>query len=404
MKTHKAVASLISAAQNELRCVYSRNEAEQTALRRRAQSGELLKVYDGIPSLYANTAYWDGLTPPERTLHMARALAQEHPQWVFGGLVAVSAYGFEHQWHLHDDCITIVTSDHGSRQCHQRLRHVYMPDMNNPKTHHEASGLSLISPARTLVEAAIDLDFRFALPIFDSALAKGITKEEIAADCVQWRINYARVFRLLRYANERSENGGESLARGTIIEDRFLTPRIQVTVTDPQTNTEYRVDFVWKLDDGRVIVAEYDGTQKYVDPAMTDNRSIQEVVAKERARDEGLKRAGATEIVHFTYADVIERTPLRVKLIKAGVPQMEASAEQRVPRRDKPSSHGFTWIQPAKYANINRQAPAHAPPSLPRTINGPAFQPAALAIWACPEDRPNSVLGFTVSRQSWHIA
>mgnify|MGYP000181743861 FL=1 len=213
MKTHKAVASLISAAQNELRCVYSRNEAEQTALRRRAQSGELLKVYDGIPSLYANTAYWDGLTPPERTLHIARALAQEHPQWVFGGLVAVSAYGFEHQWHLHDDCITIVTSDHGSRQCHQRLRHVYMPDMNNPKTHYEASGLSLISPARTLVEAAIDLDFRFALPIFDSALAKGITKEEIAADCVQWRIDYARVFRLLRYANERSENGGESLAR-----------------------------------------------------------------------------------------------------------------------------------------------------------------------------------------------
>ena len=68
MKTHKAVASLISAAQNELRCVYSRNEAEQTALRRRAQSGELLKVYDGIPSLYANTAYWDGLTPPEREI------------------------------------------------------------------------------------------------------------------------------------------------------------------------------------------------------------------------------------------------------------------------------------------------------------------------------------------------
>ena len=88
-------------------------------------------------------------------------------------------------------------------------------------------------------------------------------------------------------------------------------------MTDPQTNTEYRVDFVWKLDDGRVIVAEYDGTQKYVDPAMTDNRSIQEVVAKERARDEGLKRAGATEIVHFTYADVIERTPLRVKLAQS---------------------------------------------------------------------------------------
>ena len=39
-----------------------------------------------------------------------------------------------------------------------------------------------------------------------------------------------------------------------------------------------------------------------------------------------LQQAGATEIVHFTYADVIERTPLRVKLIKAGVPQVETSA------------------------------------------------------------------------------
>ena len=84
------------------------------------------------------------LLPPSRQKPTEDALAQEHPQWVFGGLVAVSAYGFEHQWHLHDDCITIVTSDHGSRQCHQRLRHVYMPDMNNPKTHYEASGLSLI--------------------------------------------------------------------------------------------------------------------------------------------------------------------------------------------------------------------------------------------------------------------
>ena len=80
------MASLISAAQNELRCVYSRNEAEQTALRRRAQSGELLKVYDGIPSLYANTAYWDGLTPPERTLHIAPRSCARASSVVFGRL------------------------------------------------------------------------------------------------------------------------------------------------------------------------------------------------------------------------------------------------------------------------------------------------------------------------------
>ncbi len=91
MKTHKAVASLISAAQNELRCVYSRNGAERPALRRRAQSGELLKVYDGIP-IFMQILHTGMADAAGANVGMARALAQEHPQWVFGGLVAVIAY------------------------------------------------------------------------------------------------------------------------------------------------------------------------------------------------------------------------------------------------------------------------------------------------------------------------
>lgn len=325
MKIHKAVASLISSARDDRRCAYSTTRSEQSALRRRAQAGELVQTYIGIPSLYADSEYWDNLTPPERTLHIARSLAQAHPQWVFGGLVAASAYGLEHQWCLHDGSVSIVNANRGSRQRHRQLRQMYMADVNSIASRNHDTGLLLISPVRTLIQCAMEYDFRFALPLFDSALAHGITIDEIAADCAKLRIDCSRVLRLLRYANPKSENGGESLARGTIIEDRFLMPRIQVPVTDPQTGAEYRVDFVWKLDDGRIVVAEYDGTRKYVDPEMTGNRSIQETVAKERLRDEGLKRAGATEIIHFTYADVMERNPLRIKLLKAGIPKSDAN-------------------------------------------------------------------------------
>ena len=197
MKTHKAVASLISSAQSNNRCAYSRNKSEQSALRRRAQIGELVNIYAGSPSFYAESEYWNNLTPPERTLHIARSLSDAYPQWIFGGLVAASAYGFEQQWCLHDGSITIASTGHGTRQRHQQLQQVYMADVKSIASYHQATGLHLISPARTLVEAAIEFDFRFALPIFDSALAKGITKKEIAADCVHWRIDYAQVFRLL---------------------------------------------------------------------------------------------------------------------------------------------------------------------------------------------------------------
>ena len=40
--------------------------------------------------------------------------------------------------------------------------------------------------------------------------------------------------------------------------------------------------------DGRIIVGELDGTAKYVDPKMTDRRSIQETVQAEREREQAL--------------------------------------------------------------------------------------------------------------------
>ncbi|MBT1175721.1 hypothetical protein JS530_09465 [Bifidobacterium sp. LC6] len=279
-----------------------------------------MNTYRGSPSLYAEQRYWNTLTPPDQTLHIAKALAVAHPKWIFGGLVAASAYGFEHQWCLHDGSVSVMTQNHGSEQRHSQLRRVYMPQASSLAVHDSTSGLLLMPPAHTLIECARTYDFRFALPFFDSAFAKGVSTEQILTACSTLRTDCTPVFRLLQHTNPHSENGGESLMRGTIYEEQFVMPQIQVPVKDPQTGAAYRVDFVWRLNDGRIVVAEYDGTEKYVNPNMTDNRSIQQVVAKERERDAGLQRAGANEVVHLTFSEVYEKTPLRIKLLKAGIP------------------------------------------------------------------------------------
>ena len=59
---------------------------------------------------------------------------------------------------------------------------------------------------------------------------------------------------------------------------------------------------------------------RYVDPEMTSNRSIQETVQLERNREQGLRRAGVTDIIRLTFNDVLQIKPMVAKLRRSGVP------------------------------------------------------------------------------------
>ena len=285
------------------------------ALRRRVAAGELVHPY---PALYARASYWQQLNPSDRTLHMARALSILHKDWVFAGMVAAAAHGFEHQWSLHDGTMTVVTHHRGSYQRSARLRHVYVP--KTAQGHVNMGGIPVTGEARTLVDCGLSLEFRFALPIFDSALAKGVTVDSVLRVCGTLNVDCRNVFRLLHYADAGSENGGESLARGTMIDSALQVPRLQVGFIDPKTGRSYRADFVWDLPDGRIIVGEFDGQGKYVDPSMTGGTDIAGVVSAERERQEGLQRAGVCRIFRFNFREVMNRRPLLDKALAAGVP------------------------------------------------------------------------------------
>lgn len=316
MRRHKEVAALIETAQAERRCVFGHTSAQRQALARRVHAKELHRV---APNMYADALYWEALDPPERTLHLARALHSRHGNWRFGGITAAAAHGFEHQWCLHDGTVTVVTDTKSTVIGGDRhVRRLRSPSGRCIMV----NGIPVTDGARTVVDCGSLLGFRDALPIVDSALSKGLSVDDILTACGGTRKSQIPVFQLLRYANPLSENGGESFARATIIEQRFMVPEIQVAFADPTTGRSYRVDFVWRLSDGRVIVGEFDGTEKYVNPTMTNRRSIQSVVTAEREREGALQRAGVTTVIRFTFDDVARRVPLIDKLSAAGVPRM----------------------------------------------------------------------------------
>ncbi|RYQ08415.1 hypothetical protein [Bifidobacterium pseudolongum] len=69
-----------------------------------------------------------------------------------------------------------------------------------------------------------------------------------------------------------AENGGEARALAAMILCWFEPPAQQVEFTDPQTGKRYRVDFLWRTRDGRIVVVELDELVKYRDPQMMDGR------------------------------------------------------------------------------------------------------------------------------------
>lgn len=173
---------------------------------------------------------------------------------------------------------------------------------------------------RTLIDCALAYPFAQALPMFDSALRSGLTtREAVTAECDALNRDTGPVLRALHYADARSENGGESECRGIIIDAGFAMPELQVEFQVPDGIR--RVDFLWRLFDGRMVVLEFDGMLKYVDPSMTDGRGIKQVVADERNREEALKDAGVTAIIRTDYDEVKAVTPLVSKLAAAGIPR-----------------------------------------------------------------------------------
>ena len=172
-------------------------------------------------------------------------------------------------------------------------------------------GLAVTSVARAVVDIARALPFRDAVVAADSALHAGRTTpaelQTVLDEQRGWRGSRSAA-RVLAFADKRAESPGESVTRVLLAELGYTEVEPQ-PVLEGLSRRTYRVDLLLR---GRVIV-EFDGKVKYVDAAMTKDRTPADVLLAEKDREQDLEDAGY-EVVRLKWSDLAAPARVRAKI------------------------------------------------------------------------------------------
>lgn len=325
---------LLDEAEYHGRCLAPGDPSAQRYLDRQVGKGKLIRPFRGM---YARSASWEKLTPSQQHLHIVRALALKHPDWVFSHFTAAVAYG-----------LSVSYADIGPvhRMVPKRAPRASSKDVRCHAAPHRAihlvGGIKVTSFAQTVSDCLRSLDFANGVALADSALRiSGMTSMQLCelldAHVADGTHGIVTARRAACFADGRAESGGESIARAKMLELGFMIPDLQAEFPDPMSPRKvYRVDFCWNMPDGRIIIGELDGRDKYADPAKTGGRNTVDVLADERLRESRLSMY-KHPIMRFSFRDVMDSNAFRKLLIGFGIPHLRrrASGEQILLVRDK---------------------------------------------------------------------
>lgn len=312
------IESMLDDAEAAHRCCAPTTRVE------REHMGKALRLRMAISpcrGLYVRQAYWAKLGTTERTRHIMRGLALLHASWVFAGPTAAVAHGLE----VPNSCqgaIYLATSRKAHLSPTKGFRSIVVSN-DEPVS---VGGVRATTLERTVYDSVRTTGFRAGLAIADSALRLcGLQAPEldsrISAACGH-RGDINRVRAVVALADGRSENGGESIARATMLELGFRVPDLQREYPNPDKDGgSYRVDYVWDLPTGSLL-GELDGNGKYLDPSMNGGMRVEDVIAREHHRQSHLlAHDGVVSMVRFSFADVRNPSRFASLLENAGVPR-----------------------------------------------------------------------------------
>lgn len=187
----------------------------------------------------------------------------------------------------------------------------------------EHDGIALTSLARTLAEFVAAQPFAagvvavdWAVRPRDGGLRCSVDEIAEAADALELRRGRARLERVLRFADGRSESPGESWSRVLIRQLGFADPELQVEVRGLRGEL-FRADFGWL---GGRLLGEFDGREKYTSATLRGARSASETVVHEKRREDSVRATGRG-VCRWDWSDLVHRHRLAGTLTAAGVPR-----------------------------------------------------------------------------------
>lgn len=314
-KNDKNIAAAFDEAERVGACHVPTSRAEARAIRYRG--GTFIEPLTGM---FFRRSAWRRLSPPERTLHLMRALTTTHPTWHFCGASAAVAYGLPVTWALLGNVFVAAPPGTRSRPTPGVL--CSRPGEDDVQMRF---GLPLMPFWRTVFDCLATFELPDALAIGDAALRRsGLSARRLVGllgERYRGRRGVKRALAAAALADARAESGGESIARATMRELGFAMPELQVWIEDPvEPGTWFRVDFLWLTADGRLIIGELDGRQKSERPELMGGRSAVRVMQDERLRESHLT-ALHPAIVRFPYE--VARSPERLGALleRYGVPR-----------------------------------------------------------------------------------
>ena len=293
-------------------------------LRRHSGLDDVLEVERGI---FTFAEVWNALSTRDKALFCIRGMAMAHPTWGFWGYDAALVHGLEVPRDLLDNRYIVQTNIGTalrSKACLMR------PDAAGELE--LVDGVRVTSFWRTVEDCLLRVPFSYGLAIADSALrVSGTTKDELLA-CLDFdsktRRGYRRARAIASYANGLSENGGESRFRAFFIVYGFAEPQLQVEFTDPlDMSRTYRVDYLWELEDGSLLIGELDGLDKYIAGEGTDAKADAAAFSAERQRESHLTLLGH-RVLRFSFDELRDPRSLIEKLTIAGVPRDQGRSEE----------------------------------------------------------------------------
>lgn len=299
---------------------------EIRAFRRRVGRGELVEPF---PQLFGRSAYWANLERWERPFVIIKSLARHDDHLIFASFSAACVFGLPVSLELLEDVYLAVSPRSHTGKAGRFVRCGVRATPGIPTfARGTVHGIHVTSPEQTVVDCLCTAPFPQALAIADAALRLlGISRDELMQLVKRFggrKRGVRGALRVASYVDARSQSGGESIARGVMIQEGFVVPDLQVAFPDVLEPWQtFYVDGAWLLDDGTKLVWEFDGKDKYTRFAGEHGDAVGRMM-HERQRESRLT-AVCDAVIRFDYRTVMTPGALARLLDAYGVPRIASS-------------------------------------------------------------------------------